>query len=63
MKPSFDLEKNLNMGTKRAAVVAEVDWLHVEGLLSWESAPELVLPFPERGVLDEGREGQEDKGE
>ena len=48
---------------KRAAVVAEVDRLHVEGLLSWESAPELVLPFPEHGASDEHREGQEDEGE
>ena len=57
------LWEELRMAEKRTAAVAEVDREYAAGRLCWEGVGSLVHPFPQRGVLDEYREGQEDEGE
>ena len=51
------------MAEKRTAAVAPTDREHAAVKLWWEDVGGLVHPFPQRGVLDEHREGREDEGE
>ena len=55
--------EEIGMPTKRAVAIKEVEAGLAAGHMRWESAQDLVQPFPRRGVLDEYAEGQDDEGE